>query len=126
MADLNILVTDGEEVIVDLLVAESYYVHFGTDGTEAAKADTALIAPSNEARTLAVADELNASTARYIGSITDTTGQTIKELGLFTTAGAGGPPPTGGILIARGNKLAGYAIMLPSDVMEITCTIEIQ
>ena len=124
MADTQVLVEDGEEVLVDLMVAQSWYVHFGTSAQEAVKGDAALVAPSNEARTLAVASELNASTAKYVGSITDTTGQTIKELGLFTTAGAGGPPPTGGVLIARGNKAAGYAIMLPSDVMQITVSIE--
>jgi len=123
MVDTQIYTEDGEETVVDLMVAQSWYVHFGTDATEATKADTALVVPSTENRTLAVASEYNASTAKYVGSITDTTGQTIKELGLFTTAGSGNPP-TGGVLIARGNKAAGYAIMLPLDVMEITVLVE--
>ena len=122
MADVNMFVETGEEVVVALMVAESWYVHFGTSANEAVKGDTSLVAPSNEARTLAVASGADPDVASYVGSITDTTGQTIKELGLFTTVGAG-TPPVGGVLIARGNKAAGWAVMLPGDIMTITCTI---
>lgn len=122
MADVNMFVEDGEETVVALLAAASYYVHFGTDATEAIKADTGLIAPSNEARSLAVATNVDPDVVSYVGSITSLSGQTIKELGLFTTAGAG-TPPTGGVLIARGNKAAGWAAMLTNDIMIITVTI---
>jgi len=116
MADLQIFVEDGEEAVVALLVAQSWYVHFGTSDQEAVKGDTALIAASPEARTLAVATNVDPDVAQFVGSITDTTGQTIKELGLFDAA-------TNGTLIARGNLAAGYATMLAGDVMEITVTI---
>lgn len=124
MADVDMLVEDGEEVIVDLMVAESWYVAIGTSVAETVKGMADLQTPSAEARQLAVASEAGASVAQYVGTITDTTGQTVNELGLFDAAGAGSPP-AGGVLIARGNKAAGYATMLVGDDIEITCTIEI-
>jgi|GEM_PF-4859183 len=124
MADVDMLVEDGEEVIVDLMTPESWYVAIGTDDSETLKNMTDLQTPSPEARTLAVASEAGPSIAQYVGTVTDTTGQTIDELGLFDAAGAGSPP-AGGVLIARGNQAAGYAIMLVGDDIEITCTIEI-
>jgi hypothetical protein len=123
MADVDMFTQDGEEWTVDTIQTVNAYVHFGTDGTEAQKADAALIAPSDEARVLGVMTQPAADVSQWVGTITDATGQTIRELGLFSTLGAG-VPPAGGILIARGNVAAGYAIMLVGDEMENTCTLE--
>jgi hypothetical protein len=123
MADVNMYTQDGEEVVVGLMVGETWYVGIGTDDTEAVKGDADLVSASNEARSSCVATNTTADIAQYVGSITDTTGQTVKEIGLFTTAGAG-TPPSGGVLIARGNKAAGWAVMLSGDIIQITVTIE--
>ena len=117
MADVNMFVEDGEETIVSLLAAiDTWYVAYGTDSTEAIKADVALIAESADARGLCTSTNVDPDVAAFVGSITAGSGQTIKELGLLTANVAG-------TLIARGNKAAGWAVMLTGDIMQITCTI---
>ena len=120
MADLSKITTVQLEAINDLIGTAwaTMYVHMGTDGTEAAPSDSALIAPSNEARVVAVVTQPTAVQVQGVGDITSLSGQTIKEYGAFSSAGTG-TPPTGGTLFARANVTAGQAV-LTNDIVRIT------
>ena len=95
------------EAIVDNLIAEvaSFgdfkYHHSGTGVGAEAAANTGLGTPELDART--VGTQAEASSKVYQSVATETFDDTaaITEHGLFNTAGAGGPPVTGGILMDR-------------------------
>jgi hypothetical protein len=129
MADKSQLTTGYLIIITDFLTGDAtasadHYVGMGTDGTEAAAAQTDLIAPSNEARAATTESQPTTTSARWVGAnITSLSNQTVKEYGLFQTAGTG-TPPTGGQMVARANVTAGQAI-LTGDLVQITATITV-
>ena len=128
MADLSKIPTTYLEKITDMLTGDAtaagtMYVGMGNDGTEAAASDTDLIDPSDEARSSCVESQPTSLVAQWVGSITVTENQSLKEYGLFETAGTG-TPPTGGQMLARANVLAGQAVLI-NDVVEITATITV-
>jgi len=128
MADLSKIPTTYLEKITDMLTGDAtaagtMYVGMGNDGTEAAASDTDLIDPSDEARSSCVESQPTSLVAQWVGSITVTENQDLKEYGLFETAGTG-TPPTGGQMLARANVTAGQAVLI-DDVVEITATITV-
>ena len=128
MADLSKIPTTYLEKITDMLTGDAtaagtMYVGMGNDGTEAAASDTDLIDPSDEARSSCVESQPTSLVAQWVGSITVTENQSLKEYGLFETAGTG-TPPTGGQMLARANVTAGQAVLI-DDVVEITATITV-
>lgn len=92
------LVTNqGEEQVVDSLVADTTWSHigWGTSLTAEAETQTDLVAASAEARVAAVISKVgvgDAAVYRATGTITSASAQTIREVGLFasgTTANLG-------------------------------------
>jgi hypothetical protein len=112
---------DGEEFVTDLFTGDAsaptnYYIHWGTDGTEAVKGDAALIAPGTEARVAATESQPTPSKAQFVGTLTcNSTPKTIAEVGLFNLI-------TGGILIIRKN-FAGI-VLEENDTIEFIITLE--
>jgi len=95
------------EDIVDNLIAEvsafgDYkYHHSGTGVGAEAAADTALGTPELDARTVGTQAEDGSKVYQSVATETFDGIAAITEHGLFNTAGAGGPPVTGGILMDR-------------------------
>lgn len=104
---LNKVVTDDfVEDIVDALVAETWtplykYHHSGTGVGAEAAADAGLGTPVEDARDVGTHVEDSSKVYKSIATTTYTGAHAITEHGLFKTAGAGGPPVTGGILMDR-------------------------
>ena len=103
----KVVTDDFVEDIVDNLIAEvaafgDYkYHHSGTGVGAEGAGDSALGTPELDART--VGTQVESGTKTYSSVATETFDDTaaITEHGLFNTAGAGGPPVTGGILMDR-------------------------
>lgn len=95
------------EDIVDNLIAEvsafgDYKYHHSGTGVGAEDAtDTALGTPELDARTTGTQVEDSSKVYKSIATETFDGAAAITEHGLFNTAGAGGPPVTGGILMDR-------------------------
>jgi len=95
------------EDIVDNLIAEvstfgDYkYHHSGTGVGAEAAANTALGTPELDARTVGTQVEDSSKVYKSIATETFDGVAAITEHGLFNTAGAGGPPVVGGILMDR-------------------------
>ena len=95
------------EDIVDNLITEvsafgDYkYHHSGTGVGAEAAGDTALGTPELDARTVGTQVEDSSKVYKSIATETFDGVAAITEHGLFNTAGAGGPPVTGGILMDR-------------------------
>jgi len=103
----KVVTTAFVEFVVDQLIAETSvfgdfkYHHSGTGVGAEAVGDTDLGTPVEDAREIGTQAE-NAATI-YQSVATETYGDTyaVTEHGLFNTAGAGGPPVTGGLLMDR-------------------------
>ena len=97
------------------------YVHWGVGTTDPVIANTALetLTGCNENRTSGTVTNPSSAVYRVVGSITcNATGKTISEAALFDTAGAGGPPVTGGIMPIRGT-FTGIPVV-QNDVIQFT------
>jgi hypothetical protein len=91
----------------------TYYVHMGTSGEAAVPGDTALAAPSAEARASCTESQPTSVTWQEAGAnITSLSDQTIAELGMFTSLAST-------ILVARRSYATGFAI-LTGDLVQIT------
>ena len=125
---LNRVVTDDFcEDIVDNLIAEvsafgDYkYHHSGTGVGAEAAADSGLGTPELDARTVGTQAEDGSKTYSSVATETFDGVAAITEHGLFNTAGAGGPPVTGGILMDR-TKFAAINVVNGNQI-EWTFTI---
>lgn len=105
---LNRVVTDDFcEDIVDNLIAEvsafgDYkYHHSGTGVGAEAAGDAGLGTPVEDNRDVGTQVEDSSKVYKSIATTTYGSAFNITEHGLFNTAGAGGPPVTGGILMDR-------------------------
>jgi len=82
----------GEEVTTDLwdgtITAPTWYIGSGTDGTAAAKSNTALGAEV-ESRAVATMSQPNANTNRHVATISYTASATIAEVGVFDASTIG-------------------------------------
>ena len=122
MAIVCIFTEDGEEYLTDLIngddaIPADYYIHWGTGGTEAAKANTAMEAAGTESREAAVLTQPTASVSQWVATMTcNATGKSIQEFGVFDAS-------TAGIMIIRKN-ITSVAVE-EDDTMEITVTLEI-
>lgn len=102
----KVVTDDFAEDIVDALVAETWtplykYHHSGT-GTNAENAtDAALQTPVENARDVGTHVEQSSKVYKSVATTTYTGTHAITEHGVFKTAGAGGPPVVGGILMDR-------------------------
>lgn len=123
-----VLTNIGEEWTVDKIneavQTKPEYIGWGTGATTPTKAGTDVSTPANEARVLGTSSKTGTtSTAKYqlVGTITSLSGQTITNVGFFTTAGTG-TPPSGGSLIIWGDH-TGVAL-LTNDQIAYTMTID--
>lgn len=123
------VVTDDfcEELVDELQSAiaafATYKYHHSGEGTDAeAAGDAGLGTPREDARVVGTQVE-GATTKTYksIATITYTGSYAITEHGLFNTAGAGGPPVTGGTLMDR-TKFAAINVVA-TNAVEFTFTI---
>ena len=124
----NRVVTDDFcEDIVDNLIAETSafgdykYHHSGTGVGAEAAADAGLGTPELDARTVGTQVEDSSKVYKSIATETFDGVAAITEHGLFNTAGAGGPPVTGGILMDR-TKFAAINVVNGNQI-EWTFTI---
>ncbi len=102
----RVVTDDFVEDIVDALVAETWtplykYHHSGTGVGAEAAADSALGTPVENNRVVGTHVEDSSKVYKSVATITYTGTHAITEHGIFKTAGAGGPPVTGGILMDR-------------------------
>ena len=115
------------EDIVDNLIAEvsafgDYKYHHSGTGVAAENAtDTALGTPELDARTAGTQVEDSSKVYKSIATETFDGAAAITEHGLFNTAGAGGPPVTGGILMDR--TVFGAINVVNTNQIEWTFTI---
>jgi len=124
---INRVVTDDfVEDIVDALVAETWtplykYHHSGTGVGAEAASDAGLGTPVEDARDVGTHVEDSSKVYKSIATTTYTGGHAITEHGIFKSAGAGGPPVTGGILMDR-TKFAPINVVATNQI-EWTFTI---
>lgn len=103
----RVVTDDFCEDIVDNLIAETsafgdYKYHHSGKGVGAeAAADAGLGTPELDARTVGTQVEHSSKVYKSIATETFDATAAITEHGVFNTAGAGGPPVTGGILMDR-------------------------
>jgi len=115
------------EDIVDTLQSSvaafsTYKYHHSGEGVGAEDpTDDALGTPREDARVVGTQIEGTAKVYKSVATITYTGGFAITEHGLFNTAGAGGPPVTGGRLMDR-TKFAAINVVA-TNAIEFTFTI---
>lgn len=104
----NRVVTDDfAELLVDTLVSaeatfsDFKYHHSGTGAVAEDATDAALGTPVEDARDVGTQAETSAKVYKSVATTTYTGSHAVTEHGLFNTAGTGGPPVTGGILMDR-------------------------
>ncbi len=123
----KVVTDDFCEDIVDNLITEvaafgNYkYHHSGTGVGAESAADSGLGTPELDARTVGTQVEHASKTYKSITTETFDDTAAITEHGLFNTAGAGGPPVTGGILMDR-TKFAAINVVNTNQI-EWTFTI---
>ncbi len=109
------LVTNqGEEQVVDSLIADTIWSHigWGTSATAEAETQTDLVAASAEARVAATLSKVgtgDTAVYRAVGTITSASAQTIREVGLFasgSTANMGVRAVHADTLLAIGESIA--------------------
>ncbi len=113
----------GEAEVVDRIdgtqTATDFFIGWGTGGSgtgsTATKADTALEAEATEVRGTAVASQPAADKNQWVATITETTGKTIEEVGLFTLA-------TVGVMIIRATHAA--VTLATGDAIQYTFSLE--
>lgn len=118
MAD--VYTQDGEELECDIFdgtvsVPANWYVGWGTDGTTADKADSALGTEAAEARVAATLSQPSADVNRLVATITSESGQTITEVGVFSAS-------TSGVLLIH-SDFSGIAVGI-GDAIEFTVDFE--
>ncbi len=122
----RVVTDDFVEDIVDNLIAEGApfgdykYHHSGTGVGAEAAADSGLGTPELDARTVGTQAENGSKVYQSVVTETFDGVAAITEHGLFNTAGAGGPPVTGGILMDR-TKFAAINVV---NLMQIEWTFE--
>ncbi len=121
----HVVTDDFVEFVIDQLITETSafgdfkYHHSGT-GTNAENAtDSALQTPELDARTVGTQVEDSSKVYKSIATETFDDTAAIIEHGLFNTAGAGGPPVTGGILMDR-TKLGAALNVVATNQVEWT------
>ncbi len=103
----RVVTDDFCEFIVDQLITDTSafgdfkFHHSGTGVGAEAAGDSGLGTPELDARTVGTQVEDSAKVYKSIATETFDGTAAITEHGLFNTAGAGGPPVTGGILMDR-------------------------
>lgn len=103
----KVITDDFCEDIVAALIAETWtplykYHHSGTGSNAENATDEALQTPVEDARDVGSHEEgANAKEYKSIATTTYTGTHTLREHGIFKTAGAGGPPVVGGVLMDR-------------------------
>ena len=114
-----VLVEDGEEFIVDVVIADDNmkYIDTGTGVTAADKADTGMETGTAETRATGVMSEDNAQTIKVIGTVSFTGSHAVTEVGLFTHVAAG-------VLCIRDTFAA--INVVNGDGIQFTITLEIQ
>jgi hypothetical protein len=124
----KVVTDDFCEDIVDTLQASvaafsTYKYHHSGEGTGAEDAtDAALGTPREDARVTGTqVDGASAKEYKSIATITYTGTWAITEHGVFNTAGAGGPPVTGGRLMDR-TKFAAINVV-STNAIDFTFTI---
>ena len=123
----KVVTDDFCEYIVDNLITEVAafgdfkYHHSGTGVGAEAAADAGLGTPELDARTVGTQAEDGTKTYSSVATETFDDTAAITEHGLFNTAGAGGPPVTGGILMDR-TKIAAINVVNTNQI-EWTFTI---
>ena len=123
----KVVTDDFCEDIVDNLIAEGapfgdYKYHHSGEGVGAENAtDSALGTPRENARDAGTQVEASSKVYESVATTTYTGTYAITEHGLFNTAGAGGPPVTGGILMDR-TKFAAINVVSGNQI-EWTFTI---
>lgn len=122
----RVVTDDFVEDIVDALVAETWtplykYHHSGTGTNAEAASDAALQTPVEDARDVGTHVEDSSKVYKSVATTTYTGTHAITEHGIFNTAGAGGPPVTGGILMDR-TKIDAINVVT-TDQIEWTFTI---
>lgn len=103
------LVTKAGEAIITNRIAgggtEPKNLQWGTSATAETTSQTTLVAAANESRVAGASSQVTVTntndTYQVVGQITSSSGQSIQEVGLFDTAGAGNPA-VGGNMLMRG------------------------
>jgi hypothetical protein len=90
---MALITNQGEEQVVDSLLADTIWTHigWGTSSTAEAETQTDLVAAAAEARVAASLSKVgtgDSAVYRATGTITSLSGQTIREVGLFTASTA--------------------------------------
>lgn len=125
----KVVTDDFCEDIVDNLIAEGsafgdYKYHHSGTGVGAENAtDSGLGTPELDARTTGTQVEDSAKVYKSIATETFDDTAAITEHGLFNTAGTGGPPVTGGILMDR-TKFAAINVVSGNQI-EWTFTLSL-
>jgi hypothetical protein len=126
MADVTVLTTVGEEVIVEALAGLSAatqikYIDWGEGATEAAKGASAIETPAaRAARATGTVTHVTASIYQVVGTLTateDQTSDTIKNAGVFNDV-------TAGTLVIY-SSFTGIPLAI-GDSIQFTFTLEIQ
>ena len=123
----KVVTDDFCEFIVDQLISETsafgdFKYHHSGKGTNAENAtDSGLQTPELDARTVGTQVEDSSKVYKSIATETFDDTAAITEHGLFNTAGGGGPPVTGGILMDR-TKFAAINVVNTNQI-EWTFTI---
>lgn len=127
MAAGIVVTDDGQEAVIDLITAGSYHIGWGGSTTTPSVLDTDLNNALPESRVAATDSQPNATTARFVATITASADRDVAEAGVFDAAGAGNPP-TGGVLwihyvhqeiaVANGQSIEYTIDMLAKDVSE--------
>lgn len=102
----KVVTDDFCEDIVDALVAETWtplykYHHSGTGTGNEAASDAALGTPVEDDRDVGTHEESSSKVYQSVATVDYTGTHAITEHGIFKSAGTGGPPVTGGILMDR-------------------------
>ncbi len=123
----KVVTDDFCEDAVDELIAESSawgdykYHHSGTGVGAEAAADAALGTPVENARDVGTQAEASSKVYQSVATVDYTGTHAITEHGIFNTAGAGGPPVVGGILMDR-TKFAAINVVSGNQI-EFTFTL---
>ena len=123
----KVVTDDFCEDIVDNLIAEQAafgdykYHHSGTGVGAEGAGDAGLGTPELDARTVGTQAESSSKVYESVATETFDDTAAITEHGLFNTAGAGGPPVTGGIMMDR-TKIAAINVVNTNQI-EWTFTI---
>lgn len=109
----NVAVAKLIDGIYGTAITAPTYIAWGTGTTAAAVTDTALVTPSSEARTngskAKTTTTVTNDTLSITGTITDATGQTITEAGIFDASTVGNMYVRGvftGIALSIGDSIA--------------------